>query len=220
MSDEPTGSTVSDQQRVETLVPALEAVLFAAPEPLGLNALLGVFGDGTDPEDVRTALEILRDRTAGPGRGVQLVEVAGGWQFMTRPELFPAVQKIAKKEREERLTPAGIETLAVVAYKQPVTRAEVDAIRGAASGPILRTLMDRGLVKVGGRADLPGAPFTYVTTKHFLQHFGLRSVKDLPDQKDLARLLLEHGRPVGRPAVAQASAPPADVAEGIGSPEP
>jgi segregation and condensation protein B len=136
----------------------------------------------------------LQARCEQPGRGIQLIEVAGGWQFRTREEYFPWVQGVARVEREERISPAAIETLAVVAYKQPATRAEIDAIRGAASANHLRSLMDRGLVRVTGRADVPGAPFQYGTTRQFLKHFGLESVKDLPDPKDLQRLLMEQGR--------------------------
>ena len=130
-------------------------------------------------------------RANAEGRGILLTEVAGGWQFLTREEHFAHVRRIARTQREEKLTPASIETLSVVAYKQPVTRAEVDAIRGVASGPIVRSLMDRGLVKVTGRADLPGAPFQYGTTRQFLKHFGLKSARDLPDPKELGRLLGE-----------------------------
>ena len=136
-------------------------------------------------------MEILTDKTAEDGRGVVLAPVAGGYQFMTRDVYFPYVQKVAKTREQERLGPAAIETLAVVAYKQPVTRAEVDAVRGVACGPILRSLMDRGLVRVSGRAELPGAPIQYGTTRRFLKHFGLKSTRDLPDPKELPRLLAE-----------------------------
>ncbi len=177
----------------EGMVPALEAVLFSAPEPLTVRTLAGVF-PGTAPEAIEAGLLLLQQRLDVPGRGVRLVAVAGGWQLRTREEYFQFVQGIAKVEREEHISPAAIETLSVVAYKQPVTRAEVDAIRGAASAPHLRLLMERGLIRVTGRADVPGAPFNYGTTKQFLKHFGLQSVKDLPDPKELAKLLAEQGR--------------------------
>lgn len=175
------------------MVPALEAVLFSAPEPLTVRTLAGVFS-GSTPEIIEAALHLLQQRLDTPGRGVRLMPLAGGWQLRTREEYFQFVQGIAKVEREERISPAGIETLSVVAYKQPVTRAEVDAIRGAASAPHLRLLMERGLIRVTGRADVPGAPFNYGTTKQFLKHFGLQSTKDLPDPKELAKLLAEQGR--------------------------
>lgn len=177
----------------DSLVPALEAVLFAAPEALTLRTLASVF-PGTAPEVIEEALTRLQTQLAVPGRGIRLVTVAGGWQLRTREDYFSFVQGIARVEREEQISPAAIETLSVVAYKQPVTRAEVDAIRGAASGPHLRLLMERGMIRVSGRADVPGAPFQYGTTKQFLKHFGLQSVKDLPDPKELAKLMAEQGR--------------------------
>jgi segregation and condensation protein B len=175
----------------ETLVPILEALLFASPEPLGLGALAKVFGEELPRDVLKLAFGILEERTAAAGRGILLTEVAGGWQFFTREECYPYVQRIARTRAEEKLTPAVLETLAVVAYKQPVTRAEIDAVRGVASGPLVRILMDKGMVKVTGRAELPGAPFLYGTTKQFLKHFGLRSARDLPDPKELNRILGE-----------------------------
>lgn len=179
------------QPEPASLVPILEAVLFAAPSPLATPALKKVFGDEVLWEVIKTALGILEDQTRAEGRGILLCEVAGGWQFLSREEYFPYVQRIARTKSEERLSPAAIETLAIVAYKQPVTRAEVDAVRGVSSGSLIRTLMDRKLVRVAGRAEVPGSPFQYGTTKRFLEHFGLRSPRDLPDPKELGRLLSE-----------------------------
>jgi len=173
------------------LAPILEALLFASPEPLGTAAMKKAFGEEFPRDVLAEALEILKEQTNAENRGILLTEVAGGWQFLTREDCFPYVRRIARTQREEKLTPASIETLAVVAYKQPVTRAEVDAIRGVASGPLVRSLMDRGLVKVTGRAELPGAPFQYGTTRQFLKHFGLKSSRDLPGPEELGKLLGE-----------------------------
>lgn len=173
------------------LVPVLEAVLFASPTPVAPPTFRKVFGDSVPWETVRAGLESLAERCDEQGRGILLCEIAGGWQFLTREEHWPHVQRIAKVKHEDRLSPSAIETLSVVAYKQPVTRADVDAIRGVSSGALLRTLMDRGLVRVSGRAETPGHPFQYGTTPKFLQHFGLKSVRDLPDPRDLGRLLSE-----------------------------
>jgi segregation and condensation protein B len=177
----------------EVLVPIVEALLFASPEPLALKAIHQAVGEEVDREVVAAALELLQERSAAEGRGIRLEEVAGGWQFLTRHEYFPYVQRVARTRTEERMTPAAVETLAIVAYKQPVTRAEVDAIRGVACGPILRTLMEKGLVRVTGRADVPGHPFQYGTTRTFLKHFGLKSPRDLPDPQELSRLIAEQG---------------------------
>ena len=181
-SHAPSGSGSSD------LVPIVEGILFASPEPVSLAQLHRILGEDTSVTDLLDALNRLATATNGSARGVVLAQVAGGWQFLTRENLFPWVSRVAKVRIEERLTPAAIETLAVVAYKQPITRAELDALRGAQSGQHLRSLMDRGLVRTVGKADIPGAPFQYGTTRQFLRQFGLKSVEDLPGVEDLKRL--------------------------------
>lgn len=173
------------------LVPILEAVLFSSPEPVTAATFKKVLGEDLDPAVLDEALELLRAACNADGRGIRLVELAGGWQLLTREEYAPFLQRMGRAQRKERLTPASLETLAVVAYKQPVTRAEIDAVRGVSTGPILRTLMDLKLVRMTGRAELPGAPFQYGTTRRFLEHFGLRSTRDLPSPKEVARFLAE-----------------------------
>ncbi len=185
----PEGS--GERSAAEQLVPILESVLFASPDPLSLAALRRVLGDELPVMTILEGLEILTQRTAAPDRGVVLAQVAGGWQLLTREAHFPFVARVARTRAEEKVTPATIETLAIIAYKQPVTRAEVDAIRGAASGHLVRFLIDRGLVRTTGRAELPGAPFQYGTTRQFLKHFGLRSLAELPGMDDLKRLVQE-----------------------------
>jgi segregation and condensation protein B len=187
----PSDRSVMERVAAEQLLPILESVLFASPEPLSLVALRKILGEEVDPETIIEGLALLKERVQGPDRGIVLAEVAGGWQFLTREECFPYVSRVAKTRAEESLSPATIETLAIVAYKQPVTRAEVDAIRGAQSGHLLRILIDRGLVRTTGRASLPGAPFQYGTTRQFLRHFGLKSLEELPGADDLKRLAAE-----------------------------
>lgn len=188
MSDESVPEVPKDP---DELCAVLEAVLFAAPEPVTPGVFRKVFGDEVDTDAILAALRRLQQQTNEAGRGVVLEEVAGGWQFLTRPAYFAFVRRTGRAHRDEKLSPAALETLAIVAYKQPATRAEVDSIRGVASGPLLRALMDRRLIRVVGRAEIPGAPFQYGTTPRFLQHFGLRSIKDLPDPRQAARLLAE-----------------------------
>jgi segregation and condensation protein B len=187
----PSDPSVLEPVSAERLLPILESVLFASPEPLSLAALRRIVGDEVDPAEIQGAMQLLAERTASEGRGIILAEVAGGWQFLTREECFPYVSRVARARAEESLSPATIETLAIVAYKQPVTRAEVDAIRGAQSGHLLRVLIDRGLVRTTGRASLPGAPFQYGTTRQFLRHFGLKGLEELPGADDLKRLAAE-----------------------------
>ena len=116
-----------------------------------------------------------------------LAQIAGGWRILTRPELAEVVQRLSKVRKQEKVTPAALETLAIVAYRQPVTNAEVEAIRGVQAGAMLRALVDRGLLRVTGRADQPGSPLQYGTTRDFLDKFGLESLKDLPRDGELAR---------------------------------
>jgi segregation and condensation protein B len=187
----PSDPSVMEPAQAEKLLPILESVLFASPEPMSLSALRRVLGEEVDPAAIQDGMKLLAERTSGEGRGILLAEVAGGWQFLTREECFPYVSRVARVRAEESLSPATIETLAIVAYKQPVTRAEVDAIRGAQSGHLLRILIDRGLVRTTGRASLPGAPFQYGTTRQFLRHFGLKGLEDLPGADDLKRLAAE-----------------------------
>jgi segregation and condensation protein B len=187
----PSDPSVMEPVSAERLLPILESVLFASPEPLSLAALRRIVGDEVDPAEIQAGMQLLGERTASEGRGIILAEVAGGWQFLTREECFPYVSRVARARAEESLSPATIETLAIVAYKQPVTRAEVDAIRGAQSGHLLRVLIDRGLVRTTGRASLPGAPFQYGTTRQFLRHFGLKGLEELPGADDLKRLAAE-----------------------------
>jgi segregation and condensation protein B len=170
----------------ERIQAAVEALLFASPESLPFRAIRDVVPeDAATTSALRDALERIRERFDRPESGVRLVQIAGGFQFQTHESVFVCVQSLAKTRVEDRVSPAALETLAIVAYKQPITRAEIDAIRGVGSGSLLRTLMDKKMVKVVGRVDLPGRPFQYGTTPYFLEHFGLGNLKDLPQGREL-----------------------------------
>jgi segregation and condensation protein B len=161
----------------------IEAVLFAAGQALSPLRLSKVLEEPV--ETLKPALEGLATRWAERDSALELVEIAGGWRFMTRPGFQPDVAGLARKARAERLSPAALETLAVVAYRQPIGRADIEAVRGVAAGPLLRVLLDRDLIRITGRSPEPGHPLLYGTTRRFLDHFGLRSLKSLPDIKDL-----------------------------------
>ena len=170
----------------ERVVAALEAILFASPDVLGTRALKALMPQGAvSDEALKSALETLGERYDRPDSGIVLQRISGGWQLLTREEHYDVVQALGRTKTEEKITAAALETLAIVAYKQPITRAEIDAIRGVSSGQILRTLMDKKMVKVVGRVELPGRPFQYGTTRQFLEHFGLGNLKDLPQGKDI-----------------------------------
>lgn len=157
----------------------VEAVLFLAREPLSTRKLakLAKLADGTE---ARTLLKQLASSYDQRGRAVQVVEVAGGFQLLTRPQLAPWIGRLHGQAQDVRLSAPALETLSVVAYRQPVVRAEIEAIRGVQCGEILRVLMERDLLRIVGRADELGRPFLYGTTKKFLQVFGLRRLDQLP----------------------------------------
>ncbi len=179
---ESTSAEVSDDE----LEREVAALLFASPEPLSESKLAGLL-DGTPAARVRLALDGLARRLAASGLPWELRSIAGGWQLYTSEALADTVGRLAKVRKDEKVSPAGLETLAIVAYRQPVTKGEIEAIRGVQVGPILRTLVDRGLVKVAGRSDDPGRPLLYGTTKKFLDSFGLGSLDDLPRDGELLR---------------------------------
>ena len=166
----------------------IEALIFASPEPLTLKVLLKTLDD--EPrEHVEEALAALRrDWTDRPG-GLQLVEVAGGYQIVTRPELHDRVRRLFHERSSQRLSVQALETLAVIAYRQPVTGAEIAEIRGVNTSGVIGTLVDRRLVKVVGRKAVIGRPFLYATTREFLDRFGLKDLKDLPRVEDMAEAL-------------------------------
>ena len=176
------GNDLDDQQLLERAT----ALLFASPDPVGLARLVALL-ERPETARVRQALATLEERLASAGLPLVLREVAGGWRLMTAPEQAETVARLVQSRKVERITPAALETLSIVAYRQPVTKAEIEAIRGVQSGPILRSLTDRGLVRVTGRADQPGSPLQYGTTREFLDRFGLGSLKDLPRDGELAR---------------------------------
>ena len=157
----------------------IEALLFAASEPLPMKRLKELVRVD-DGRVVREALDALSAEYDAAGRAMRVEEVAGGFQLKTRPELAALVLRVGRKAESEKLSPAALETLAIVAYRQPVLRADIERIRGVASGEVLRALVERGMVRVAGRAELPGSPLYYGTTNRFLEVFGLRDLASLP----------------------------------------
>ena len=165
----------------------VEALIFASPEPVTVKTLTKLLG--SEPkEDVVAAIEEIRKDYDRPG-GLQLVEVAGGYQIVTRPELHEWVRRLFHEHKTTKLSVASLETLAVVAYKQPVTAPEIAEIRGVNTAGVLGTLVERRLVKVVGRKQVVGRPFLYGTTREFLERFGLNDISDLPKVEDMSELL-------------------------------
>lgn len=158
---------------------AIEAMLFVTDEPVGVIALADMLE--CDPKLVEQALVGLRDKLEAEQRGIQLREVAGGWRLYTHPAYHDLVEKYVLSWDTRKLSQAAMETLAIVAYLQPCTRAGVASVRGVNSDSSINSLVEKGLVREAGQADAPGNPTLYATTRGFLEKFGLRSVKDLPD---------------------------------------
>jgi segregation and condensation protein B len=167
----------------------LEALIFASDKPIGTGELAKLAS--APLKDVRALLAVLKEHYAG--RGIVLDEVAGGWLFRTGIPFAPFVRELTS-ERPVRLTRAQIETLAITAYRQPITRPEIDEIRGVDSGATLKLLLERELVRILGKKDEPGRPLLYGTTTHFLEFFGLKSLKDLPTLREFTELSDESRR--------------------------
>jgi segregation and condensation protein B len=166
---------------------AIEALLFATTEPLSVARLAKIL-DMPQHHEVRAALlELMRDYDNAP-HGIQVVEVAGGFQMATRPQYAAFIYRLKPSRRRNPLSQATLETLAIIAYKQPITRAEIEAIRGVDSTASIHTLLELGLIEVGGKREVPGRPQLFVTTQEFLKTFGLRSLADLPSIHELRRM--------------------------------
>ena len=163
----------------KNIKPILEALLFATNDPLTPKKLADLI-KGADAKDVRHALIELKENYDEQGRGFTIQEVASGFQILSREDYGDYIRELHRTYAQARLSQAALETLAIIAYKQPTLRAEIEAIRGVGAGPLLRTLIDRGLVKIVGRADTLGRPALYGTTKKFLERFNLKSLKELP----------------------------------------
>jgi len=162
----------------------VEAVLFASDTPLPPARIVSVLGTGSARE-VRQIVQTLNDAYQHEGHAFRIVEIAGGYQMLTLPEYNTWLRRLKQSRQESKLSPAALETLAIVAYKQPVVRADIEAIRGVSVGEVLNRLRELGLVKVVGRAEDVGRPMLYGTTRHFLETFGLSSLEDLPAVEEL-----------------------------------
>ena len=173
------------------LAQLLEAALFSASRPLTADELATLDTDST-PADVRVALEQLREHYDFNQHGIELVELAGGYQVLPRPVYAAAIERAQFSVRAPKLTAATLETLAVIAYRQPVGRIEIEEIRGVSAGGVLRSLQERGLIEVVGRSEALGRPLLYGTTPLFLELLGLRDLADLPKAEELTIALRPH----------------------------
>ena len=201
-----------------TLGRVIEALLFSAQRPLTPKELVSAIkGAGAEDElapnefaktneaEVSAALEQLKIEYIEQGRAFQVLEKADGWQLASDPAYARWVRGLFPAAKPQRLSPPALETLAIIAYRQPITRADVEVVRGVAIDGVLQSLMERGLVKIAGRAEVPGRPLLYETTQFFLEHFGLKNLDELPNAEELRRRYL----PTATPPPEATSAQPA-----------
>jgi len=178
----------------------IEALLFSAERPVSPKEIRTIFAEATDEENspavsepfrnVREAqivavLDELKAECELQHRSYQLVEIAGGWRFVTRPEFAPWLKKLLDEARPHRLSPPSLETLAIIALRQPISRADIAAIRGVEVDGVIKTLLERDMITIVGKSDAPGRPMLYGTTQKFLEHFGLRDIDDMPKAAEL-----------------------------------
>jgi segregation and condensation protein B len=177
--------SVGNDENKPTVESVVEAVLFAGDEPLSMARLTDIVGTST--KHIRHHIKNLNDKYQANNNAFRIEEIAGGYQMLTLSSYNPWLKKLLRVRSDSKLTPASLETLAIIAYKQPVIRADIESIRGVAVGEIVRSLMYKGLVKIVGRAKVLGRPMLYGTTKKFLEVFGLNTLKDLPKIEELKK---------------------------------
>jgi segregation and condensation protein B len=233
-SESPEADEPADDGTRHSLPLVVEAILFASQKPMSAKELLSVlkgaaeavkeipdaparaFAKVKEPH-LREAIESLEIACSAPDRAYEVRESAAGWQLVTKPQYSPWLRQLFPEHRSARLSAPAMETLAIIAYRQPITRADIEAVRGVAVDGVMQTLLDRGLVKIAGRADVPGRPLLYDTTQNFMEHFGLKSLDDLPNAAELRKISLPTAEPppaaetpaAAGEASAQQPAPPA-----------
>ena len=172
--------------KVVDLKQIVESILFVSDSPLSLDRLYTLLEE-FEREDIRAAVAAISDDCTTARRGIELVQVAGGYQFRSRSECADYIRRL-KKLKPARFSPSSLETLAIIAYRQPVTRSEVEYFRGVDSGGVLKNLLDKKLIKIIGKKDVPGKPLIYGTTKEFMETFSLKDLASLPTLREIEEL--------------------------------
>jgi len=165
----------------------IEAILLASEKPLTLEQVRGVL-DNLEAQEVRRLIDELKNEYEQSNRGFRILEVAGGFQMITAPAFAPFLKKLFKGRNAERLSKPALETLAIIAYKQPLTRGEIELLRNVNVDGVMKSLLDKDLIRICGRKKAPGRPHVYGTTKVFMEHFGLKSLDDLPKIEEFTSL--------------------------------
>ncbi len=179
--------TKTDSLQGVELVAVVEALLFVSSEPIPIARLATVIG-AVSKAEVEQALKLLQEQLAQDSRGIQLVKLAGGYRLVTKADYAPWLKRLDKAKAAQKLSRSALESLAIIAYKQPLVRAEIEEIRGVETSGVLRTLLERKLVRIVGRKEVPGRPIMYGTTKFFLEHFGLQDLGQLPPLREFKEL--------------------------------
>jgi segregation and condensation protein B len=220
---------MSEELAEWSLKRVVESILFASQRPVSTKDLQGILKSAAEMDKVdpnvarfsaikesalRVALEELGAECSQPSRAFELRETAAGWQLVTKPQFSPWLRQLFPEYRSARLSAPAMETLAIIAYRQPITRADIEAIRGVAVDGVLQTLLDRGLVKISGRADVPGRPLLYETTQNFMDHFGLRNLDELPNVMELRKVRVPVAASSAATAVSENLSAPKAVAPG------
>lgn len=176
----------SDDKKV--YISILEALLFVSESPLTVPKIREIIGNLT-PREITQGVEYLNDQYRKTGRSFEIKEIAGGYQILTLPEFSAYINLLFQKKQKSKLSQKALETVAIIAYKQPITKHDVEEIRGVNVDGVIKTLLSRGLITISGRAKAPGGPFLYTTTKKFLDYFGINSLNDLPKLKEIDELI-------------------------------
>jgi segregation and condensation protein B len=169
---------------------AIEALLFSSEKPLTLQQLKGALDD-LGLEQLRQELEGLKAEYESSNRGVRIAEIAGGYQMITASTFAPFLKKLYKERRMERLSKPALETLAIIAYKQPLTKLDIEALRGVNVDGVISSLLDKNMIRIAGRKKAPGRPLVFGTTRQFMEYFGLKSLDELPKMEDFAQMAKE-----------------------------
>ena len=216
----------------------VEAILFASQKPVSFKELAAIFKGAADAakenpqvashgkikeEAIQEAIRQLEADYLESGRAFEVRESAAGWQLVTRADFSPWLRQLFPENRSARLSAPALETLAIIAYRQPITRADLEAVRGVAVDGVMQTLLDRGLVRIAGRAEVPGRPLLYETTQFFMEHFGLKDLDELPNAGELRRIPLPTATPTPEeppPELPFGDAPVSPLPEGAEVAEP
>jgi segregation and condensation protein B len=165
----------------------IEALIFTSERPIAIDQIKDVL-DSLEPSEIRAFIEQMKLEYEQSNRGIRIVEVAGGFQMITPSMLAPFLRKLYKQRRVERLSKPALETLAIIAYKQPVSKLEIETLRNVNVDGVMESLLEKGLIRITGRKKAPGRPFVFGTTRQFLEYFGLKSLEELPKLEDFSKL--------------------------------